>query len=235
MPTDDQKHRNGCSPVRAGRHTSHRTGVPTRQHSGVLSSAHSQSKGHPTHTSFLTSFLSLLLKITENKKLSSTKHFGNSQCESSTMLAVQTGMELQATRHMPRHPVSTLGSRARAHPAPGRPGPHAGLTCRSHSSSTWSCQRCSHCRGNTACFEGTRGPHGSTGRSGRWRPRPRLVGLDRPALRVQVPHLHRQVVPAHPVPTTWLKFTSDTEELLSEKDLLLGSSQTGKHSVSTSI
>ena len=100
MPTDDQKHRSGRSPVRAGRHTSHRTGVPTRQHSGVLSSARSQSKGHPTHTSFLTSFLSLLLKIIENKKLSSTKRFGNSQCESSTMLAVQTGMELQATREM---------------------------------------------------------------------------------------------------------------------------------------
>ena len=129
---------------------------------------------------------------------------------------------------MPRHPVSTPGSRARARAAPGRPGPHAGLACQSRSSSTWSCRRCRHCcRGNTARFEGARGPHGSTGRSGRRRPRPRRVGLDGPALLFQAPHLHRQVVPAHPGPTAWLKLTSDMEEPLSEKDLLLGSCQTG--------
>lgn len=37
-------------------------------------------------------------------------------------------------------------------------------------------------------------------------PRPHLVGLDRPALHVEVPHLHRQVVSGHHVPTAVAEF-----------------------------
>ena len=47
--------------------------------------------GHPTHatvTNLPTVFLSLILEITKNKKLSSTKRFKNSQYEPRTTLAV---------------------------------------------------------------------------------------------------------------------------------------------------
>ena len=37
-------------------------------------------------------------------------------------------------------------------------------------------------------------------------PWPHLVGLDRPALHVEVPHLHRQVVSGHHVPTAVAEF-----------------------------
>lgn len=190
---------------------------------GVLSSARSQSKGHPTHTSLLTSFLSLLLKIIENKKLSSTKHFGNSQC-----LLFRLGWNCKQREKCAQTP--------RVHPGQPGPCPRCPWKARSPRRPRLSepfqqhlelSEMPSCCRGNTARFEGTRGPHGSTGRSGRRRPRPRRVGLDGPALLFQAPHLHRQVVPAHPGPTAWLKFTSDMEEPLSEKDLLLGSCQTG--------
>jgi hypothetical protein len=33
-----------------------------------------------------------------------------------------------------------------------------------------------------------------------------LVGLDRPALHIKVPHLHRQVVSGHHVPATMAEF-----------------------------